>query len=316
MLNGGRAHLLDAPHLTIFPGVLAIVVLGFNFLGDGLRDAIDPTPHSEPEAIRPDEPRQPAFTRRKSSLELLERAIVGLGGRGLRRRPDARAATSPALAAPRRPAVQQQRGARAGFVDRAIEPAHRERRLAEPHRQVRDPRRDGARAACHRRPAWRTSRARRARPGCGRHAPVTSASCRYASGGTGRCATAWRSARSAACESPASSQRAAQFGEACRCVASERPAACCSASTAFFSATRSPRRLRRRQPDVAERGVGLRRVGKALDGAAQRDHRGILAPGARLRQADRHQRDRRATARAPPAPRAARSPWRSRLRAR
>ena len=42
MINGGRAHLLDAPHLTIFPGVfLAIVVLGFNFLGDGLRDAID-----------------------------------------------------------------------------------------------------------------------------------------------------------------------------------------------------------------------------------------------------------------------------------
>ena len=39
----GRVHLLDAPHLTIFPGILlAIVVLGFNFLGDGLRDAIDP----------------------------------------------------------------------------------------------------------------------------------------------------------------------------------------------------------------------------------------------------------------------------------
>ena len=43
MINGGRVHLLDAPHLTIFPGVfLAIVVLGFNFLGDGLRDSIDP----------------------------------------------------------------------------------------------------------------------------------------------------------------------------------------------------------------------------------------------------------------------------------
>jgi peptide/nickel transport system permease protein len=43
MINGGRVHLLDAPHLTIFPGVfLAVVVLGFNFLGDGLRDAIDP----------------------------------------------------------------------------------------------------------------------------------------------------------------------------------------------------------------------------------------------------------------------------------
>jgi peptide/nickel transport system permease protein len=43
MLNGGRAHLLDAPHLTIFPGLaIAILVLGFNFLGDGLRDLADP----------------------------------------------------------------------------------------------------------------------------------------------------------------------------------------------------------------------------------------------------------------------------------
>jgi ABC-type dipeptide/oligopeptide/nickel transport system permease subunit len=43
MLNGGHAHLLDAPHLTIFPGLaIALLVLGFNFLGDGLRDATDP----------------------------------------------------------------------------------------------------------------------------------------------------------------------------------------------------------------------------------------------------------------------------------
>jgi peptide/nickel transport system permease protein len=43
MLNYGRGHLLDAPHLTIFPGLaIAVLVLGFNFLGDGLRDAIDP----------------------------------------------------------------------------------------------------------------------------------------------------------------------------------------------------------------------------------------------------------------------------------
>jgi peptide/nickel transport system permease protein len=43
MLNGGRAHLLDAPHLTVVPGLaIAILVLGFNFLGDGLRDATDP----------------------------------------------------------------------------------------------------------------------------------------------------------------------------------------------------------------------------------------------------------------------------------
>jgi peptide/nickel transport system permease protein len=43
ILNGGRVHLLDAPHLTIFPGAaIAALVLGFNFLGDGLRDALDP----------------------------------------------------------------------------------------------------------------------------------------------------------------------------------------------------------------------------------------------------------------------------------
>jgi peptide/nickel transport system permease protein len=43
MLDAGRSHLLDAPHLTIFPGVaIALLVLGFNFLGDGLRDRVDP----------------------------------------------------------------------------------------------------------------------------------------------------------------------------------------------------------------------------------------------------------------------------------
>jgi peptide/nickel transport system permease protein len=43
MLSYGRSHLLEAPHLTIFPGLaIAVLVLGFNFLGDGLRDAMDP----------------------------------------------------------------------------------------------------------------------------------------------------------------------------------------------------------------------------------------------------------------------------------
>jgi len=48
MLNYGRIHLLDAPHLTVFPGLaIAVLVLGFNFLGDGLRDVLDPkTSHS------------------------------------------------------------------------------------------------------------------------------------------------------------------------------------------------------------------------------------------------------------------------------
>jgi peptide/nickel transport system permease protein len=42
MLDAGRAHLFDAPHLTLFPGAaIALLVLGFNFVGDGLRDRID-----------------------------------------------------------------------------------------------------------------------------------------------------------------------------------------------------------------------------------------------------------------------------------
>ena len=43
MLNEGRQYMLTAPHLSVFPGVaLMLVVLSFNFLGDGLRDALDP----------------------------------------------------------------------------------------------------------------------------------------------------------------------------------------------------------------------------------------------------------------------------------
>jgi peptide/nickel transport system permease protein len=43
MLDAGRAHLFDAPHLTLFPGLaIALLVLGFNFVGDALRDQIDP----------------------------------------------------------------------------------------------------------------------------------------------------------------------------------------------------------------------------------------------------------------------------------
>ena len=49
MLNAGRTHLLDAPHLTVFPGLaIAVLVLGFNFLGDGLRDALDPATRKRP----------------------------------------------------------------------------------------------------------------------------------------------------------------------------------------------------------------------------------------------------------------------------
>ncbi|MDO8526170.1 MAG: ABC transporter permease [Deltaproteobacteria bacterium] len=43
MLDQGTQYLLIAPHLSIFPGFfIMLVVLGFNFLGDGLRDRLDP----------------------------------------------------------------------------------------------------------------------------------------------------------------------------------------------------------------------------------------------------------------------------------
>jgi ABC-type dipeptide/oligopeptide/nickel transport system permease subunit len=43
MLSEARNYLFTAPHLVFFPGfAIMLTVLGFNFLGDGLRDALDP----------------------------------------------------------------------------------------------------------------------------------------------------------------------------------------------------------------------------------------------------------------------------------
>jgi len=43
MLNDARAHLFDAPHLVLFPALaVMLAVLSFNFVGDGLRDLLDP----------------------------------------------------------------------------------------------------------------------------------------------------------------------------------------------------------------------------------------------------------------------------------
>jgi peptide/nickel transport system permease protein len=43
MLNDARSHLFDSPHLVLFPAVaVMLAVLSFNFLGDGLRDYLDP----------------------------------------------------------------------------------------------------------------------------------------------------------------------------------------------------------------------------------------------------------------------------------
>jgi peptide/nickel transport system permease protein len=43
MLHDGQGYLFSAPRLSIWPGVaIGIAVLGFNLLGDGLRDLLDP----------------------------------------------------------------------------------------------------------------------------------------------------------------------------------------------------------------------------------------------------------------------------------
>jgi len=43
MLNDARLHLFDSPHMVLFPAAaVAGAVLGFNFLGDALRDELDP----------------------------------------------------------------------------------------------------------------------------------------------------------------------------------------------------------------------------------------------------------------------------------
>lgn len=44
IINGGKDFLRVAPWISTTPGIaIAMVVLGFNLLGDGLRDALDPT---------------------------------------------------------------------------------------------------------------------------------------------------------------------------------------------------------------------------------------------------------------------------------
>jgi peptide/nickel transport system permease protein len=48
MLNDARSHLFDAPHLTVFPAIaVMLAVLSFNFIGDALRDLLDPRLRAE-----------------------------------------------------------------------------------------------------------------------------------------------------------------------------------------------------------------------------------------------------------------------------
>jgi peptide/nickel transport system permease protein len=48
MLNDGRSHLFDARHLVLFPATaVMLAVLAFNFIGDALRDYLDPRSRME-----------------------------------------------------------------------------------------------------------------------------------------------------------------------------------------------------------------------------------------------------------------------------
>ncbi len=48
MLGEGRQYIFSAPYMATFPGLaIFLAVLGFNLLGDGLRDALDPRMDSE-----------------------------------------------------------------------------------------------------------------------------------------------------------------------------------------------------------------------------------------------------------------------------
>jgi peptide/nickel transport system permease protein len=43
MVGSGRLVIYRAAHVATIPGVIIVVVaLGFNFIGDGLREALDP----------------------------------------------------------------------------------------------------------------------------------------------------------------------------------------------------------------------------------------------------------------------------------
>ena len=43
MLSASQSYMFQHPWLPLIPGIpLVIVAIGFNFIGDGLRDALDP----------------------------------------------------------------------------------------------------------------------------------------------------------------------------------------------------------------------------------------------------------------------------------
>jgi peptide/nickel transport system permease protein len=53
MIAGGREALINAPWIAVFPGIMVVLaVVGCNLLGDGARDALDPTAAHHPHRTR------------------------------------------------------------------------------------------------------------------------------------------------------------------------------------------------------------------------------------------------------------------------
>lgn len=60
MINAGRGHLLDAPHLALFPGLaILLTVMGLNFLGDALVDAMNPRARKNLAGVSPEVAKTP-----------------------------------------------------------------------------------------------------------------------------------------------------------------------------------------------------------------------------------------------------------------
>jgi peptide/nickel transport system permease protein len=53
IISEGKSYLQNAPWIAVFPGIaIILVVLAFNFVGDAVRDALDPRLKGEREAGR------------------------------------------------------------------------------------------------------------------------------------------------------------------------------------------------------------------------------------------------------------------------